>query len=265
MLTREVKSEPYNKTAHRHALTDQLQHRSEGSIERKHQNISAVLITAGYPYISGYKPLGNYQRLLADVVLERLATDQELARLVGSAVSEPATLPQVDNILERIEPPPEGTPYSYIAARAAAAVRGNPRGPPVNYLELEARNSSLGRAGEEFIVAFERARLNHFGNAELADRVEHVAVTQGDGHGFDIHSFEQDGTDRLIEVKTTAYGKQTPFFVSRNEVTVSRIREQHYLLCRLFEFRDSPRLYSLKGSLEQVCKLEPIQFAARPR
>jgi len=54
------------------------------------------------------------------------------------------------------------------------------------------------------------------GNDKLAERIEHIALTEGDGIGYDIRSFERDGSDRFIEVKTTAYGKQTPFFVSRN-------------------------------------------------
>ena len=38
---------------------DLLPGRSRGAIEKKHQNLSAVLIEMGYPYIDGYKPLGN--------------------------------------------------------------------------------------------------------------------------------------------------------------------------------------------------------------
>jgi Domain of unknown function (DUF3883) len=90
-----------------------------------------------------------------------------------------------------------------------------------NYLELEARNRSLGRAGEELVLEFEHQRLWRTGKRELADRIEHVAQTQGDGPGFDIHSFELDGRDRLIEVKPTRLGALTPFFASRNEVEVS--------------------------------------------
>ncbi len=77
---------------------------------------------------------------------------------------------------------------------------------------------------------FERARLIRLGQESLADRVEHIAVTEGDGAGFDIRSFEADGRDRFIEVKTTAYGKQVPFFVSQNEVMVSQNYSDHYHL-----------------------------------
>ena len=74
------------------------------------------------------------------------------------------------------------------------------------YLEAEASNHSLGIAGEEFVLQFEHERLWRAGKRTLADRVEHVAKTKGDFLGFDILSFEVNGHERLIEVKTTRYG-----------------------------------------------------------
>ncbi|WP_413766517.1 DUF3883 domain-containing protein, partial [Vibrio vulnificus] len=86
----------------------------------------------------------------------------------------------------------------------------NPGG--INYLEREARNQSLGEAGEQFVLNFERARLIKAGKDSLADRIEQVSVTVGPSAGFDVRSFEENGTDRYIEAKTTKYGKNTPFF-----------------------------------------------------
>lgn len=54
-------------------------------------------------------------------------------------------------------------------------------------------------------MRFEQHRLTQAGQEKLAERVEQVAVTQGGGLGFDIHSFETNGRDRLIEVKTTDF------------------------------------------------------------
>lgn len=264
MLKEQLLHRDYNKTQHRRLLASLLEQRSDGSIERKHQNISAILIGLGHPWIAGYKPLGNYQALLAEVVADRARTDQELVALVNQAVRAPASVPLVSGILGRIEDPPEFAQFKYAAFKDRFKVPGQAR-TRINYLAVEANNASLGRAGEEFIVSYERARLHELGKDSLADRIEHTAVTEGDGAGFDIRSFEPDGTDRFIEVKTTAYGKQTPFFVSRNEVAVSDYRGARYHLCRLFKFRDDPRFYSLKGSIEQRCLLEPVQFAARPR
>ena len=57
MLAKELRSEPFNKAQHNRHLQTLLADRPRGSIERKHQNISAILIELGYPYIDGYKPL----------------------------------------------------------------------------------------------------------------------------------------------------------------------------------------------------------------
>ncbi|MDO8501592.1 MAG: DUF3883 domain-containing protein [Gemmatimonadaceae bacterium] len=264
MLKEELQHREYNKTQHRRLVASMLPDRSDGSIERKHQNISAILIGLGHPWITGYKPLGNFQGLLAEVVSDRLSFDGELAALAEQAVRAPGTTPQIDRILSRLEDPPEPAQLKYPALKERFIIPGQTR-TRINYLEVEANNGSLGRAGEEFIVRFERERLQQLGKESLADRIEHIAVTEGDGAGFDIRSFEPDGTDRFIEVKTTAYGKQTPFLVSRNEVAVSNYRGLRYHLCRLFKFRDDPRFYSLDGSIQDRCLLEPTQFVARPR
>ena len=117
--------------------------------------------------------------------------------------------------------------------------------------------------GEEFALAFERARLLAAGRERLARQVEHVAVTQGDGLGYDIRSFETDGADRLVEVKTTRFGIETPFFVSRNEVRVSEAEGEIYHVHRVFTFEKNPRLFILKGNLRRVCELTPVQYVAR--
>lgn len=264
MLLAERRGEPYNKSAHRGALRKILS-RSDGSIERKHQNISAVLIDLGYPYISGYKPSTHYQALLAKIVAEQVKANRELELLIARDVELSADVPTVQDILSRLDSPPESRQIYRPVGPAQASDNEHCLRPAVNYLEREARNASLGFAGESFVMSFERARLIHDGQDELADRVEHISVTKGDGYGYDVHSFEITGQDRLIEVKTTAYGKATPFFVSSNEVAVSRERERDYHVYRLFGFRRDPRFYALNGALERVCVLDPVQFRARVR
>ncbi len=131
-----------------------------------------------------------------------------------------------------------------------------------NYLERESRNRELGRAGEEIVVRFEHERLWRAGKKALAERIEHVSVSQGDGLGYDVLSFDETGQERLIEVKTTRFGSMTPFFVSANEVTVSDQRADVYYLYRLYDFRDDPRLFVLDGALATNCDLKATQFRA---
>ena len=42
--------------------------RTDGSIEFKRENISAVLGELGFPWIKGYKPAANYQDALFEAI-----------------------------------------------------------------------------------------------------------------------------------------------------------------------------------------------------
>lgn len=255
MLHAELRGDAFNKTEHRRQLATLLRARSGGAIERKHQNISAVLIELGFPYIRGYKPLRNDQQLLFDVVAARLSPDQPVVEIVATQVQQPAAVPTVDDILASLVEAPDRDPADRRYERLA---RERPRiRHGVDYLELEARNRSLGTAGEEFVVRFEIARLLAARRDRLAARVEHVAHTRGDGSGFDVLSFEESGRERLVEVKTTAYGRETPFFVTRNELEVSRREAEQYFLYRVFDFRRTPRLFHKQGYLEETLTLDP--------
>jgi ribosome maturation factor RimP len=72
MLECELVGDEYSKAEHNRTLRLSLLDRTKGAVELKHQNISAVLLEMGFVFIPGYKPMGNYQKLLADVVIEQL-------------------------------------------------------------------------------------------------------------------------------------------------------------------------------------------------
>jgi hypothetical protein len=263
MLSSELHGEAFNKAEHNRNLQRMLVRRSKGSVARKHQNISAILLELGYPYVDGYKPLSNYQELLRSVVVDRLSAADSLQGTVAAAVELPAeAVPSVDDVLSiQVDPPVrEGE-------RPLIYEKRHPPAPTVrrNYLEVEARNRSLGRAGEELVLRFEHERLWRAGKKKLAERIEHVARTKGDYLGYDILSFEASGQERLIEVKTTAFGALTPFFASRNEVNFSESRDAEYQLYRLYNFRRQPKLFSLGGAISRTCSLVPVQFSATPR
>lgn len=258
MLLLELSGQKYSKAGHNRGLQRVLDGRSRGSIEFKHQNVSAVLRDLGHPWIAGYKPMANYQELLFDAVARRAEAATTLRSLIETQVEKPASIPVVEDLLQCWVEPPKPEQEKPPSARPPGQVRRM-----VDYLARESANRSLGRAGEEFALRYERARLNFEQKPQLADRIEHTSVTEGDGAGFDIRSFEADGRDRLIEVKTTAYAKETPFYVSRNEVAVSQDRRDHYQLYRLFTFRSDPRLFTKAGALDEVFRLAPSQYLAK--
>lgn len=260
MLYLELHGRDYNKTEHRRRLSALLNRRSDGAIERKHQNISAILIELKFPYIAGYKPLRNYQQLLFEVVSSRLENNQNLIEVVRKQIDQPVSFPNVDDILAALVEPPS-VPSSDIFKRGFK-VRELAAGFNVDYFAQEARNRSLGLAGEQFVVRFEQARLVLAGKENLASKVEHTSAKQGDSAGFDVLSFELTGQERLIEVKTTAYGPYTPFFVTKNELGVSQQNAPGYFLYRTFDFRRHPKLFMKQGPLDRSFKLDPTEYTA---
>src|SRR6266699_327527 len=67
MLAAGLAGRPYVKSRHSEALMDRIG-RTHGSVEFKHQNISAVLDELGMPWIPGYKPRRNYQNAIFDAI-----------------------------------------------------------------------------------------------------------------------------------------------------------------------------------------------------
>lgn len=261
MLRLELSGQKFNKSEHRRALIEQLNNRTDGSIELKHQNISAVLIEMGIPPIDGYKPRYNYQRsLLPLIITDYLEKNPEIQLLFEKDSAHIPSVPTVEDFLTTLEQPPNPIDRKE-SSIAEPKVIYNPGG--VNYLECEARNQLLGDAGEQFVINFERARLIHAGKDSLADQIEQISISIGPSAGYDIRSFEDNGADRFIEAKTTKYGKNTPFFVTPNELRFSQKNSSRYYLYRIFKFRDTPRLFALEGNLEESCILAPSEYRAR--
>jgi hypothetical protein len=63
-------------------------------------------------------------------------------------------------------------------------------------------------------------------------------------------------------VKTTNYGIEAPFYISRRELAVSRSEAEHYRLVRLFNFRSKPQMFEIQGAVDDRCALDPVTFVA---
>lgn len=214
------------------------------------------MIALGMPYINGYKPLGNYQNLLFETVSELISSNPQFQEQLDEVVNSEVTVPSVDNILSAMVAPPEPR-LRVQTTRAEPRIVQFDR---VNYLKKEAQNQRLGLAGELFVVNFEKAYLINSDKPYLAEKIEHTSVSKGDGAGFDIHSYNPDGSDKFIEAKTTRFGQYTPFFATRNEVDFSARNQENFWLYRVFQFQESPKLFAIKGSLEDRFVITPIQY-----
>ena len=259
MLSQELSGRFYSKAEHNRSIRSVLQRRGRGSIEFKHQNVSAVLLALGQPWIDGYKPAPNFQSSLVDAVLRWLEVRPAwLDPVVASGDASFGHSALRENGPLWIGPPPtfSNEPPPVDAERMAFIAR------KYDVAERDARNRALGKAGEQRVLAHEKATLQAAGRRDLADKIRWTAVQDGDGFGYDIFSFEADGRDRLIEVKTTNGWERTPFHISRNELDVADQRRDDWHLIWLWNFAREPKAFSIRPPLDAHVALTPTTFLA---
>ena len=255
MLSAEIAGHSYSKAGRNHALQRQI-NRGRGSIEYKHQNISAVLKSLGETWIRGYRPAFNFQSSLVDAVIRWLDLNRG-NNTVSSYRAASVRVEGSDKLI--IEPPPtsadqppqnEHQQTSAIARKFDVAGRAE-------------RNRVLGRAGEKYVLAHEQSVLADAGRSDLAKEVRWVSDEDGDGAGYDIASFSPEGQTRLIEVKTTNGWKLTPFHISRNELAVAQNRRNEWCLLRVWNFAREPRAFELHPPLDAHVTLTATSYEAR--
>jgi len=123
-------------------------------------------------------------------------------------------------------------------------------------------NKKLGDRGEEFIYLLEKDKLkksNHYG---LSEKVRWISRDEGDGFGYDIASYDENGKEIFIEVKTTKGNISTPFFMSLNEVETSKELGACYRIYRVYNFIEDPKFFILSGSIYECTgiELKPTEF-----
>jgi hypothetical protein len=192
-------------------------------------------------------------------VLEYLDVHRDFFEpLIAGPVLNPAGSPRAEafEVNRVVETPPEAMRIPQTVWSPSARISR------FDFVTRDAANRELGRRGEEFVLEFERKRLHDGGRRDLAQRIEWTAQARGDGAGYDVQSFDADGSTRLIEVKTTGLGKYFPFNVTVNEVRCSQARPVEFHLYRVFNFGSDARLYMLAGELSKSCHLDPTQYRA---
>jgi len=248
MMQADLAGQPYVKVQHNAALRG-LIGRSRGSVEYKHQNISAVLLELGMVWLAGYKPAVNYQNSLIDAV-DRYLTGHR------SLMEQPGPMYRAITDTEVFVAPPLLKLASEQTPRLRQLIR------KFDPVERDRLNRALGRAGEEFVLDVEKTRLGRVGLHRLARNVRWIAEEEGDGAGYDILSFDSAGRQRLIEVKTTNGVATTPFFLSRNEHDTAAARASDWRLYRVHRFSKEPRIFEIAPPLQDVLILQTETWRA---
>ena len=264
MLKLEQTGQAYSK-AERWRVLMKLTGRTRGAIEYKHMNISAVMDTLGLPYIDGYKPYIHLQHALFEAVVSHLKERPDLySLLTGEAetLQNDSTESNSGDAIFFDEAPPESETSEKDVPQYIERIVSRFELPE----ERDARNRSLGKAGELLVYEYEKRRLQSVGRKDLSDHVRWVARDDGDGYGYDIRSFDGKGNEadleRFLEVKTTNGSKRTPFYITSNELRVSEKSPDAYRVIRLYDFQKQVRAFCLAPPLEEHISLTPTAFRA---
>ena len=209
-----------------------------------------MLLELGMDRLSGYKPAVNYQNAIVDAVDRYLSTHKTLMEQPTPIYRSGAPSASV------FVPPPPLLPDEKKTPRLKQLIS------KFDPVERDRLNRALGRAGEEFVVEVERARLEKAGLRQLARNVRWISEEEGDGAGFDILSFDRSGHERLIEVKTTNGIATTPFFLSRNEYATAAARADKWRLYRVHCFAKEPRIFKVAPPLEKTLILQTESWRA---
>lgn len=132
-----------------------------------------------------------------------------------------------------------------------------------DYSLINQENSEIGELGEKIVMKYEEKRLINEGRKDLANKIVHTSVNEGDGAGYDIKSFNRDDSFRYIEVKTTRGEVNTDFFMSSNEVNFSEMHHENYFLYRIYNLRQNPLSasgYIFEGKISDGYNLVAMEY-----
>lgn len=178
------------------------------------------------------QPVPLYMRLLYD--LFGYPPDNE------SRTATPASVPLLDEAVKGAK---------LIQQMPAPSGKSNLRAQSIGKTDYEVHQKQLkriGDRGEAIVFALEKQRLLQAGKPNLAKRVKHLAQ-ETDGAGYDILSFDADGTARQIEVKaTSASNLDRGFYISSNELEKSAAVPNYYIYLVFSALGKKPRVLPMR-------------------
>jgi hypothetical protein len=133
-----------------------------------------------------------------------------------------------------------------------------------DFEKLQITRAEIGEKGENHTLEYERSKLAKAGRADLAQMVTRVSLIDV-GAGYDIKSFEIDGQEKYIEVKTTmGYGRM--FEWSSNEYEVAKTLGNQYWIYQIRDIGDKPKVLEIQDPISKVgtfMEIRPNSYLVR--
>jgi hypothetical protein len=134
-----------------------------------------------------------------------------------------------------------------------------------DFEENNRRNTVNGARAEDLVINFEKKRLRSIGRADLAGKIRRVSL-DNDYLGYDISSFDENGWERKIEVKSMLKnkGRDINFYISSNEKRVAETSSNYYIYLVRDVNGPAPIVTPIKNPFKNHSfHLEPTQFRVK--
>jgi hypothetical protein len=212
-----------------------------------------------------------------------VSQDQELLRLHNNRLTENCYIDESLHILtqdviyaivqhldtETIPPTEDVTEITMqtVATSGVSVTTTNVifNGSITNHLQNNKENKRIGDLGELFVIQLEREKLETAKKPKLAKKVAHHSKDKGDGLGYDVLSFDTAGNKMYIEVKATKGNKNTPFFITRNELERSKQEQDDFFIYRVYNFKDehiTGDVLVIQGDASNLC-VEAVNYKVK--
>lgn len=220
---------------------------------------------------------------LCETVKYLITQDQELLRLHNNRLTVDCYIDENHNILTQdfiyavvqhldVQANLESEEVTEIAIQMLATSGVNVtttnvsfNGSITNHVQNNKENKRIGDLGELFVIQLEKEKLIQVNKPKLAKKVAHHAKDLGDGLGYDVLSFDAEGNKMFIEVKATKSTKNTPFFITRNELERSKQEQDNFFIYRVYNFNDETLkgdVLILQGDASNLC-VEAVNYKVK--
>ncbi|MES3004788.1 MAG: DUF3883 domain-containing protein [Patescibacteria group bacterium] len=211
-----------------------------------------------------HETLTNYQGLIDeknnyDFVTNPIRDLSNKDRLIiFKQINEKLALPEIGDIVPKIITPKMIKKVNKIGKTKSK--KQNKK--KIDYLARESRNQLVGLHAELVVFNYESKKLISNGRLDLSQQVAHESLTD-DSLGYDLKSFELDGTEKHIEVKAVKGKPSTfSFYISKNELAKVEEDPSHRIYI-VFDYESvNPEIWEMPHLLKNkdMVKIDAVKF-----
>lgn len=206
---------------------------------------------------SGYKLLSNLK-----MFREVESSLEDFDEAMGDEIDEVENILVSKKTLEKVEAPERKKRISTVTHSPTPGPRNR------DFDKKNKENKLTGDLGEKLVLDYERDRLREQSVIDVEEKVFLTSSKKeeyGNAYPCDIISYDPETDSQIfIEVKTTKYGAESPFYISDDEVQFSVEHENNYRLYRVFQAfsKDNAKFYETSGKVEDNFRLEKERYIA---